>query len=702
MYYLVSHHDTILYVDEDAQRLRHAPFGIAPLNLVLELTSPRGRLIMRRVSSSEGRQVSFTQSAGEIRTGPRRAVPDLHIETFADDSIGIRAGEHYVGADQIGGVHNDVTWCREWERYRLVRADTLDTLPLLRRYSWLSHGDRRIVSLAAQPIDFGREKPAEASALAATLAPGAIDFRRELVFGPARMRLVGREPSILVEGIERGEHDPPTRVDIVDMTGIIHRFSRFTPLVYYCVYGDDSFYECLRLSLTSLEKYGCFGGAIGVACDRPLHELAKYIPETFHHRLILTEASKDRGWFNQYYLEHGRYDAYQPILYCDVDVIFDAGITDLLIDLLRCGQVCCATEGNEYPRLRETAPRLWDDYSGNFFGRYLYGSDPEFYDARPSLGNAGVVGFDNIAQVRSINDLVRTIATRQSSDRLRIFSDQPILNYVLHKTGLGNFDMLDRYCRLTRAVEDVPPAERRGIAHFHLASGAGDALPKVSVMRLYLNELDRHLEESQDDRADVDLNLSITGQMSVEELEGLARLARAVPPNGCIVEVGSLFGLSAWTLAKNAHPSVTVYGIDPWVREPWMLPIEESAGHTLSLETFRANVSDLPNIIPLRGYSPTDFAGWQRRVDLLFEDSVHTNPVLHQNLTFWTPFVRPRGVICGHDYCDQFPDVKAEVNRITAAHDTQAQVTGTLWSVRVPEDPSAGKAAVCTDIIRGS
>ena len=121
--------------------------------------------MMRKGSSSDGQKVSLTQSTGEIRTGHGRADPDLHIETFADDSVGIRAGERYVGADQIGGVRNDVTWCREWERYRLVRADTFDTLPLLRRYSWLSHSDRRIVSLADQPIDFGREQPAEASAL---------------------------------------------------------------------------------------------------------------------------------------------------------------------------------------------------------------------------------------------------------------------------------------------------------------------------------------------------------------------------------------------------------------------------------------------------------------------------------------------------------------------------------------------------------
>jgi hypothetical protein len=123
--------------------------------------------------------------------------------------------------------------------------------------------------------------------------------------------------------------------------------------------------------------------------------------------------------------------------------------------------------------------------------------------------------------------------------------------------------------------------------------------------------------------------------------------------------------------------------IDPWAREPWMLPVEESAGQTLSLETFRANVSDVPNIIPLRGYSPMDFAGWQRKIDLLFEDSVHANPVLHQNLTFWTPFVRPGGIICGHDYCDEFPDVKAEADGLGAAMSKTVEVTGAVWSIRV-------------------
>jgi hypothetical protein len=168
-----------------------------------------------------------------------------------------------------------------------------------------------------------------------------------------------------------------------------------------------------------------------------------------------------------------------------------------------------------------------------------------------------------VTRVRRVNDLVRSIATRQNSDRLDIFTDQPILNYVLHKTGLGNFDIPDRYCRLTRAVEDVPPSGRRGTVHFHLNSGAADAQPKASVMRAYLDELDGHERERENDQTNVELNLSIPGQLTPEELNHLARFARAVPPNGCIVEIGSWFGRASWALAKNAYPSVTVYCIGP-------------------------------------------------------------------------------------------------------------------------------------------
>jgi hypothetical protein len=454
------------------------------------------------------------------------------------------------------------------------------------------------------------------------------------------LRLAGREPSILVGGSDPGDRDPPGCVHIVDRQGFIHGFSRFKPLIYYCLYGDASLYECLHLSLTSLAKYGCFDGAVGVACDRPANELVKYIPETFHHRLILSDAVEERGSFNRYYLDHGLYDTHQPILYCDVAVVFDASITDLLIDILRCEQVCCATEEGIPPHLADGPPRLWDEGEAEKLGRNFSASNLEFCDANVSFGNSGMVGFANTARIKGVNALVRMLASRRSSDT---FGNQPILNYVLHKTRLGNFQALDRYCRVARSLQDVPPAERRGLTLFDAASGTSSASAEASLMRSYLDALRRHEAEREEHRTDVELSLSIPGQMEVTELDRLASLARRVAPNGCIVEVGSLFGQSSWTLAKNTHTSVTVYCLDPWVREPWMLPIEERAGQGLSLQTFRENTAGLSNIIPLRGSSPREFVGWQRTIDLLFLGTARANPGLHYNLTFWAGFVRPGG-----------------------------------------------------------
>ncbi|MGO9849372.1 MAG: hypothetical protein ACLPKT_23025 [Methylocella sp.] len=406
-----------------------------------------------------------------------RGALDCHIDTFSDDSVGIRVGDKYVSTDSDGLVRNDRTWCREWERYHLVRRDTLNGIALLCQNSWLSNDDRRVIS----PI-----------------AAATIDLRREFAFGPAHLRSTEKAPSLIFETSDGGNDDPPVRLHVISGRGTINIFSRFKPLVYYCLYGPDSFYECLQLSLTSLAIHGRYNGAIGVACDRPISEVIKFIPAAFHNQLIISAASKHRDCFNRYDLDHGLYDDYQPILYSDVDVVFDCDINNLLIDLLLQRQLCCATEANEHPNLANQSPRLWPTFVGNFFGRYLYAAEPAFPE-KAVLANAGVQGFDNTARVRIAYELVKAIASRVTSDFLGTFGDQPILNYVLHKTGYGNFELMNRYCRATREMADPSPAERRGLVHFHVWSAAEGPSAKSRIMRSYLDRLARHEAEANED-----------------------------------------------------------------------------------------------------------------------------------------------------------------------------------------------------------
>ena len=76
-------------------------------------------------------------------------------------------------------------------------------------------------------------------------------------------------------------------------------------------------------------------------------------------------------------------------------MVFDANITDLLIDIVLQDRVCCAVENYGGSHWADGPPRLWEDRCGNYFGKYLYASDPNFDDACVSLGNSGVIGFDN-------------------------------------------------------------------------------------------------------------------------------------------------------------------------------------------------------------------------------------------------------------------------------------------------------------------
>ncbi len=225
-YFLATCHDTIVYLDLAAKRLCHNPFGIAPLNLYLEITGSRARLIGYDPVSSADIPISITRDSGEIRGSSEPAGAGLEVQHFSDDSIGIKRNDFYLVAELDGLVRNNRRWCRLFEQFRLIRTDTIDGLAMLQRHAWIGHRDRQVVTLAPQPINFGRVSPHESSALAATLAAGEIERRRDILFGPARIRLDGRTRQFEFNQENEGDPNSPLKVFITDSTGEKHCFSR--------------------------------------------------------------------------------------------------------------------------------------------------------------------------------------------------------------------------------------------------------------------------------------------------------------------------------------------------------------------------------------------------------------------------------------------------------------------------------------------
>lgn len=169
------------------------------------------------------------------------------------------------------------------------------------------------------------------------------------------------------------------------------------------------------------------------------------------------------------------------------------------------------------------------------------------------------------------------------------------------------------------------------------------------------------------------INLQVPGEITPQELKAIEAVVGLVPSNGLMVEVGSYLGRSSWHWAKNAHPSVTVYCLDPW-----------DGYRGSSLTKFSANVADCPNVIPLQGYSPKDYQWWDKPLDLYFEDAVHKNPVLHENLLFWSSFLKPHGILCGHDYSPKFRDVISEVEALAVQRSARLFQVESFWCL-LPE-----------------
>ena len=221
--YLVTHHDTIVYWDLNTKSLRHGPYGSVPLNVLFKPETHFGSLVVRESDclpigqpSFESEQVAFPLVDNDKST--RRFV----LQAFPDDTLSIRLGSDYMGAE-YGGKMTTKQWCSDWERFALVKSQLIDGLELLKSRYWKSHSDEEIVTLHAQPIRLRPPRPApEASALAATFAPAAKDFKGEILFGPARILLSDVTCEISATLNAAGL---PVHVRIKDITGVEFLFS---------------------------------------------------------------------------------------------------------------------------------------------------------------------------------------------------------------------------------------------------------------------------------------------------------------------------------------------------------------------------------------------------------------------------------------------------------------------------------------------
>lgn len=206
-FFLVTHHDTIVYFDWTTMALRHGPLGIAPLNLTATLLADEATLT---ASDEEGRTHSMV----------------FHSKAARDDCIGLKHANRYVCADGGGHVRVDRSVLSDWETFGLMRTDTVSGIGLLASHGWTSNACAGIVRLEAQPITFWPWQASPASALAAGIVRNMPAAQDGIRFGKARIRLVTRKLQLEFSFDQVDGRRQPARAVIVQEDGAVFSFSR--------------------------------------------------------------------------------------------------------------------------------------------------------------------------------------------------------------------------------------------------------------------------------------------------------------------------------------------------------------------------------------------------------------------------------------------------------------------------------------------
>ncbi|MGY0834687.1 class I SAM-dependent methyltransferase [Azospirillum argentinense] len=182
------------------------------------------------------------------------------------------------------------------------------------------------------------------------------------------------------------------------------------------------------------------------------------------------------------------------------------------------------------------------------------------------------------------------------------------------------------------------------------------------------------------------IDMGIPGQVSEVDLKAIAQLAASLTPGSTIVELGSLYGRTAFVWSMNAPNGSKVFCVDPWHREHWIINLVERPFNAppFSFDAFRKYTEGCPGITPIQGYSPDDVMDWDQEIDVYFDDSVHQNPGFRRNLEFWERFVKPGGIICGDDYKPRNTDMLQEIHGLADTYGVEVKTFDELWVIRKP------------------
>lgn len=160
------------------------------------------------------------------------------------------------------------------------------------------------------------------------------------------------------------------------------------------------------------------------------------------------------------------------------------------------------------------------------------------------------------------------------------------------------------------------------------------------------------------------------------DVDLLKLLARRLPANPVIVNIGAGFGTSALAFME-AREDAFVFSID----------IGLCGAEEKHLKA--AGMWNRHRVVRVLGHSQEVGKHWPGPVDMVFVDGGHHFPGVYEDAVVWIPKIKAGGIIAFHDYGELVcPEVKPAVDDILENHAvgerlTQTEHVGTLIAFEV-------------------
>ena len=252
----------------------------------------------------------------------------------------------------------------------------------------------------------------------------------------------------------------------------------YRPLIYYAAFGPDAYFDQMRLSLESLFQIGRYDGTVLVITDRDAAGVARFTQTDWQQTIVVQRQISN----DPMTISAARYSiidvpdaaGFQPILYVDTDVLFDAEALPLLIAIMSSDRITAVRETHH-----DVAAVM------SLGGGLLAADGCVVGDARGF--NSGQLGIPHIAKAeeafRLIMDSVENLR-RQDSSMVGVWLDQPVANYIAFKLGGFDLDTLSQFGGVAWQDGKLQAPPRRGLLHFWPAGST--AAEKCQAMENYL------------------------------------------------------------------------------------------------------------------------------------------------------------------------------------------------------------------------